>query len=177
MTTTKTCQAIRVTAKFTPNAYAANLMGLLFAQTPAAGMAIKGGLITLQHSIATDFTDPEYMALVTARIAGIKSALEELGTVVSFTPTACAVPREQAEVLKKPEPEGGEDKNEDAKDDALSAELAEAGYSINEHGTLIVPPAAVKTKALLGEVLAACIGFERIETSDGKVIKTTNVAE
>lgn len=106
--TTKTTQAMKISASWTPNEDMADaMMKAMFEGSAGAPLKFTSGRIQMKHAIKSDFTDPGHMIRVTQRVAEIKELLEGYGTVHGFHASAGAVPHAEAEVLGEelPEPE------------------------------------------------------------------------
>lgn len=96
----KTVQALKINASWTPNTATADFITAhLFGGGPASPLKFSGGRFSLKHAIKTDFSDPAQATRVSERVAEIKSSIEALGQVHSFTTTAGAVPVDEVEVL------------------------------------------------------------------------------
>lgn len=103
--TRKNKQAIKVSATWTPGqTTAATISEGIFGKKSPLG--IRGGRLTINAAILTDYADPAHAVRVAARIAELRKELEATGTLHSFTTMAGAVPAGSAERL--PEPQEGE---------------------------------------------------------------------
>lgn len=96
----KTIQALKISATvdLKPGSMHA-IETPLIGNTKAAGAAIASAKLRFVHAFAARHDDPAYQARVTERIASIKAALADIGTIATWHVTAGAVPVAEAEVL------------------------------------------------------------------------------
>lgn len=95
----KTEQALKVIASWTPHEIPAREMIDAVDELKDKLLTISSGRLSIHAAVACDFTVPGAAEKASARVQGIKKALEARGTVHSFSATAGAVPVGTAERL------------------------------------------------------------------------------
>lgn len=98
-------QAVKISATITPKPDTARKIGeAIFGA--ASPLFVRGGRLTINAAVAFDLTKPGSAARAEARVLELKTELDAVAEIHSFTTAAGAVQAGSAEVL--PEPAEGE---------------------------------------------------------------------